>query len=63
MRSENGKPVQLLLEGCRVVMAACHENVSRCKVPNFLERLDDRIGCIYEETVTVIKPGAHVGGF
>ena len=29
---------------------------------NFLERLDGRIGCAHEETVTVIKPREDVGG-
>ena len=32
------------------------------KVFNFLERLDDRIGCTHEQTVTVIKPREDVGG-
>ena len=34
-------------------MTRCHENESCSKVLNFLERLDDRIGCANEETVTV----------
>ena len=29
--------------------------MSCSKVLNFLERLDDRIGCAHEEAVTVIK--------
>ena len=41
---------------CRVVMTRCHEDESCSKVLNFLERLDDRIGCAHEETVTGIKP-------
>ena len=32
------------------------------KVLNFVERLDDRIACAHEETVTVIKPREDVGG-
>ena len=42
-------------------MTRCHENESCSKVLNFLERLDDRIGCAHEETVTVIKPREDVG--
>ena len=45
-----------------MVMAKCHEDESRSKVLNFLERLDDRVGCAYEETVTVITPRDDVGG-
>ena len=45
-----------------MVMTRCHENESCSKVLNFLERLDDRIGCTHEETVTVIKPREDVGG-
>ena len=45
-----------------MVMTRCHENESCNKVLNFLERLDDRIGCTHEETVTVIKPREDVGG-
>ena len=33
----------------------CQENKSCSKVLNFLERLDDRIRCTHEETVTVVK--------
>ena len=54
--------MQLFQERCRVVMTRCHEDESCSKVLNFLERLDDRIGCAYEETVTVIKPREDVGG-
>ena len=43
-------------------MTRCHENESCSKVLNFLERLDDRIRCAREETVTVIKPREDVGG-
>ena len=43
-------------------MTRCHENESCSKVLNFLERLDDRIGCAHEETVTVIRPREDVGG-
>ena len=43
-------------------MTMCHENESCNKVLNFLERLDDRIGCAHEETVTVIKLREDVGG-
>ena len=43
-------------------MTRCHEDESFSKVLNFLERLDDRIGCAHEETVTVIKPREDVGG-
>ena len=32
------------------------------KVLNFVERLDDRIACAHEETVTVIKPREDVRG-
>ena len=45
-----------------MVMTRCHENESCSKVLNFLERLDDRIGCTHKETVTVIKPREGVGG-
>ena len=45
-----------------MVMTRCHENESCSKVLNFLERLDDRIACTHEETVTVIKPREDVGG-
>ena len=45
-----------------MVMMRCHENKSCSKVLNFLEWLDDRIGCTHEETVTVIKPREDVGG-
>ena len=40
----------------RVVMTRFHEDESCSKNLNFLERLDDRIGCAHEETVTVMKP-------
>ena len=43
-------------------MTKCHENESCSKVLNFLERLDDRIGCAQEATVTIIKPREDVGG-
>ena len=45
-----------------MVMTRCHETESYSKVLNFLERLDDRIGCAHEETVTVIKPREDEGG-
>ena len=45
-----------------MVMTRCHEDESCSKVLNFLERMDDRIGCAHEETVTVIKPREDVGG-
>ena len=45
-----------------MVMTGCHEDESCSKVLNFLERLDDRIGCAHEEAVTVIKPREDVGG-
>ena len=48
--------MQLFQERGRVVMTRCHEDESCSKVLNFLERLDDGIGCANEETVTVIKP-------
>ena len=54
--------MQLFQERCSVVMTRCHENESCRKVLNFLEKLDDRIGCAHEETVTVIKPREDVGG-
>ena len=43
-------------------MTRCDEDESCSKVLNFLERLDDRTGCVLEETVTVIKPREDVGG-
>ena len=43
-------------------MTRCHEDESCSKVSNFMERLDDRIECAHEETVTVIKPREDVGG-
>ena len=43
-------------------MTRCHEDESCSKVLNFLERLDDRIRCAQEETVTVTKPWEDVGG-
>ena len=45
-----------------MVMTRRHENESCSKVLNFLESVDDRIGCAHEETVTVIKPRDDVGG-
>ena len=45
-----------------MVMTRRHENESCSKVLNFLERLDDRIGCAHEEAVTVIKQREDVGG-
>ena len=39
-----------------MVVAGCQENESCSKVLNFLERLDDRIGCTHQETVAVVKP-------
>ena len=45
-----------------MVMTRCHENESCSKVLNFLERLDDIIGCTHGETATVIKPREGVGG-
>ena len=45
-----------------MVMTRRHENESCSKVLNFLESVDDRIGCAHEETVTVIKPREDVGG-
>ena len=44
-----------------MVMTRCHEDESCSKVLNFLERLDDRVGCAHE-IVTVIKPREDVGG-
>ena len=38
------------------------KRMSCSKVLNFLERLDDRIGCAHEEAVTVIKSWETVGG-
>ena len=55
MRSEMGSQCSFFQERCRVVMTRCHEDESCSKVLNFLERLDDRIGCAHEETVTVIS--------
>ena len=62
MRSEMGSQCIFFQERCRVEMTRCHENESCIKVLNFLERLDDRIGCAHEETVTVIKPREVLGG-
>ena len=45
-----------------MVMTRYHEDGSCSKVLNFLERLNDRIGCAHEEIVTVIKPREDVGG-
>ena len=45
-----------------MVMTRCDEDESCSKILNFLKRLDDRIGCAHEETVTVIKPREDVGG-
>ena len=36
------------------MVVGCQENESCSKVLNFLERLDDRIGCTQEETVAVV---------
>ena len=36
-----------------MLMTRCHEDESRSKVLNILEKLDDRTGCAHEETVTV----------
>ena len=44
-----------------MVVTGCQENKSCSKVLNFLERLDDRIKCIHEETVAVVKPRKGVG--
>ena len=54
--------MQLFQERCRVLMTRCHENESCSKILNFLERLDDKIECAHEETVTVIKLREDVGG-
>ena len=35
-----------------MVVTGCQENKSCSKVLKFLERLDDRIRCTHEETVT-----------
>ena len=43
----SGKPVQLLRERWWVAMMRCHEDESCSKVLNSLERLDDRIGCVW----------------
>ena len=56
---KNGKPVQRLLEMCGVVMTRCHKDESCSKVLNFLEKLDDKIGCAREETVTVFGIHSH----
>ena len=45
-----------------MVMTRCHENEFCSKILNFLERLDDRVGCTHEETVTLIKMREDVGG-
>ena len=37
-----------------MLVAGCQENESCSKVLNFLERLDDGIGCTHEETVAVV---------
>ena len=39
-----------------MVVTGCQQNESCSNVLNFLERLDDRIWCIHEETVAVVKP-------
>ena len=57
MHSEMGTQCSFVRRGVKyVVMMRCHEDESCRKVLNFVERLDDRIGCAHEETVTVIKP-------
>ena len=48
--------MQLLQKSSTVVIVKCHEDEPCSKVLNFLERTDDKIGCIHEETVAVIKP-------
>ena len=45
-----------------MLITRCHEDVSSSKVLNFLERLDGKIRCAHEETVTVIKPREDIGG-
>ena len=45
-----------------MLMTRCNENESCNKILNFLERLDDKIECAHEETVTVIKLREDVGG-
>ena len=57
----NWKPVQFFQERCWVVVMGCQENKSCGKVLNFLERLDNRIRCIHEETVAVVKPWVDIG--
>ena len=57
----NGKPVHFYQERCWVLVAGCQENKSCSKVLNFLERLDDRIRCIHEETVAAVKPWEDMG--
>ena len=52
----NGKPVQFFQQKCWMVMVGCRKNESCSKVLIFLERLDDRNRCTYEETVAVVKP-------
>ena len=37
-------------------MTGCQENKSCSKFLYFLERLDDRIRCTHEETVSVVRP-------
>ena len=59
MRSEMGSQCSFC---SRVVMTRRHEDESCSTVLNFLERLDDCIGCAHEETVTVIKSREDVGG-
>ena len=39
-----------------MVVTGCQENKSCGKILNFLERLDNRIRCIHEETVAAVKP-------
>ena len=41
-------------------MTRCHEDEFSSKVLNFLERLDDRIGCAHEETVTVMNEWLNI---
>ena len=63
MHSEMGTQCSFFRRGVKyVVMMRCYEDESCRKVLNFVERLDDRIGCAQEETVTIIKPQEDVGG-
>ena len=56
-----GSRYSFFRERCWVVVARCQENESCCKVLNFLERLDDRIRCTYDEAVAVVKPWEDIG--